>query len=132
MQSALAAGVHGVRRLSSKGTLGADVGTLRWRFAASLQPCALAGMTRTWALELGEFGITVNAIAPGPIVTELFKKSNTPEQASKLIQSTGVGRGGTPEDVANAVGFFLSESSGFVTGQLLHVCGGASLGAVSF
>ncbi len=93
---------------------------------------ALAGMTRTWALELGEFGITVNAIAPGPIVTELFKKSNTPEQASKLVQSTCVGRGGTPQDVANAVEFFLSESSGFVTGQLLHVCGGASLSAVSF
>lgn len=90
---------------------------------------ALVGMTRVWALELGAHGITVNAIAPGPIVTELFSRSNTAEQAAKLIATTAVGRGGTPEDVAQAAAFFLSPSSGFITGQLLHVCGGASIGS---
>lgn len=89
---------------------------------------ALVGMTRTWALELGPHGITVNAIAPGPIVTELFKRSNSSEQARKLVETTAVGRGGTPEDVAAAAAFFLGAESGFVTGQVLHVCGGASIG----
>lgn len=89
---------------------------------------ALVGMTRVWALELGEHGITVNAIAPGPIVTELFMRSNSPEQARRLVATTAVGRGGTPEDVAQAAAFFLDPASDFVTGQLLHVCGGASIG----
>jgi 3-oxoacyl-[acyl-carrier protein] reductase len=93
---------------------------------------ALVGMTRTWALELGAHGITVNAVAPGPIVTELFKRSNTPAQAQKLVASTAVGRGGTPEDVAHATAFFLSPASGFVTGQVLHVCGGASIGGAAW
>jgi 3-oxoacyl-[acyl-carrier protein] reductase len=90
---------------------------------------ALVAYTRVWALELGAFGITVNAIAPGPIVTELFRRSNSPEVAERLIAGTAVGRGGTPEDVANAARFLVSPASGFVTGQVLHVCGGASIGA---
>jgi 3-oxoacyl-[acyl-carrier protein] reductase len=89
---------------------------------------ALVAYTRVWALELGPHGITVNAIAPGPIVTELFRRSNSPEVAARLVQGTAVGRGGTPDDVANAARFLTSPSSGFVTGQVLHVCGGASLG----
>lgn len=93
---------------------------------------ALIGMTRTWAMELGPFGITVNAVAPGPIVTDLFQKNNSEATIKRLIESTAVGRGGTPEDVAHAVMFFLLPESSFVTGQVLHVCGGASLGAVPY
>jgi 3-oxoacyl-[acyl-carrier protein] reductase len=93
---------------------------------------ALIGMTRTWAMELGPFGITVNAVAPGPIVTDLFQQNNSEATIKRLIESTAVGRGGTPEDVAQAVMFFLAPESSFVTGQVLHVCGGASLGAAPY
>jgi 3-oxoacyl-[acyl-carrier protein] reductase len=93
---------------------------------------ALIGITRTWAMELGPFGITVNAVAPGPIVTDLFQQNNSEATIKRLIESTVVGRGGLPDDVAHAVMFFLAPESGFVTGQVLHVCGGASLGAAPY
>ncbi len=89
---------------------------------------ALVAFTRSWALEFGEFGITVNALSPGPVLTELFKKNNPPEVAKKLVENCIVGRGGTPDDVARAAMFFISPDNSYVTGQLLHVCGGASLG----
>ena len=89
---------------------------------------ALVAFTRSWALEFGEFGITVNAISPGPVLTELFKKNNPPEVAQKLVGMCVVGRGGTPDDIARATMFFVSPDNSYVTGQLLHVCGGSSLG----
>lgn len=90
----------------------------------------LIGLTRTLALELGADGITVNAVAPGPIATELFKNSN-PEgapQTQRILDSIVVKRLGTPEDVARAALFFLAPENGFVTGQVLYVCGGTTLG----
>jgi hypothetical protein len=90
----------------------------------------LIGLTRTLAQELGADGITVNAVAPGPIVTDLFKQSN-PEgapQTRRIMESILVGRIGTPEDVARAALFFLAPENGFVTGQVLYVCGGTTLG----
>jgi len=89
---------------------------------------ALVAYTRSWALELGAFGVTVNAIAPGPILTELFTKHQKPEVVEQLVGLTAVGRAGNPDDVARAALFFLSPDNSFVTGQTLHVCGGASLG----
>jgi 3-oxoacyl-[acyl-carrier protein] reductase len=114
-----------ILNMSSRAALGKKARTVYGGSKA-----ALIGMTRTWAMELGPFGITVNAVAPGPIVTDLFQRNNSEATIKRLIESTVVGRGGTPEDVAQAVMFFLSPHSSFVTGQVLHVCGGASLGSV--
>jgi NAD(P)-dependent dehydrogenase (short-subunit alcohol dehydrogenase family) len=100
------------------------------RIAYSAAKAGLVGMTRTLAMELGRDGITVNAIAPGPIATELFRRSN-PEGAprtQRILDSIVVGRMGTPEDVARAALFFLDPANGFVTGQVLYVCGGTTLG----
>lgn len=101
------------------------------RSVYSATKAGLIGFTRTWAMELGGDGITVNAVAPGPIATELFVKGNPPDSphTRKLIDSIIVKRMGTPDDVARAVLFFLSPESGFITGQVLYVCGGSSLGA---
>ncbi len=112
--------------ISSRAALGKP------RFAVyAATKAGLVGLTRSLALELGKDGITVNAIAPGPVSTRLFNNANPPDslQTKKLIESIAVGRMGTPQDIAEAVMFFFSPQSGFVTGQLLHVCGGASLGS---
>ena len=81
-------------------------------------------------MELGRDGITVNAIAPGPIATELFRSSNPADapQTRRIIDSIAVKRLGTAQDVARATLFFLSPDNGFVTGQVLYVCGGTTLG----
>lgn len=100
------------------------------RTAYSASKGALAAMTRTWALEFARDGITVNAVAPGPIGTEAFVMNNPPEaeQTKKIVAGVPVGRMGTPEDVAHAVAFFLDDRSSFVTGQTLFVCGGLTVG----
>jgi 3-oxoacyl-[acyl-carrier protein] reductase len=91
---------------------------------------ALISATRVWALELGKYGITVNAIGPGPIETELFKHANPPDsdRTKNLIENIPVGRIGQPSDIAAAADYFLSDHAGFVTGQALFVCGGMSVG----
>jgi 3-oxoacyl-[acyl-carrier protein] reductase len=91
----------------------------------------ILGMTRTWALELGAQGINVNAIAPGPVATELYLKNNpmTPEARANFASKIPLKRVGTPEEIAGAVTFFLSADADYVTGQVLYVCGGLSIGA---
>lgn len=123
---ALRACGHGrIVNMSSRASLGkAD------RIVYSATKAGLIGLTRTLAMELGGDGITVNAVAPGPIATELFRKSN-PEgapQTQRILDSIVVKRIGTPGDVARAAMFFLSPDNGFVTGQVLYVCGGTTLG----
>jgi len=116
--------------VSSRAVLG-----LAKRTAYSATKAGMLGMARTWALELGPYGITTNVVAPGPIAeTEVFEQI-IPKDSPKLpgiVQSVPVRRLGKPDDVARAVMFFVAPESGFITGQTLFVCGGTSVGSIVY
>lgn len=120
-----AAGWGRIVNISSRVVLGKE---LRTAYAGTKG--GIAAMSRVWAMELAADGITVNTVGPGPIGTELFYNVNPEgsERTKKIIDSIPVRRLGTPEDVANAVAFFLKKESGFVTGQTVYVCGGLTAG----
>lgn len=81
--------------------------------------------TRVLAMELGPYGITVNAVCPGIILTEMGRKNlGTQENIDKWTNATALKRLGEPEDVVGAVAFFASDDSAYITGQSLNVCGG--------
>ena len=106
---------------------------LETRTSYSATKAAQIGLVRTWAMELGQHGITVNAIAPGPIVTDMFTEV-VPEDSDKAAQIAAglpVKRLGHPADVARAVMFLADPDNSFITGQCLFVCGGASLGSLA-
>jgi 3-oxoacyl-[acyl-carrier protein] reductase len=85
------------------------------------------GMTRVWARELGKRGITVNAVAPGFINTEMTR--SMPEKVlAGMVERTPVGRLGEPQDIAYAYLFLASDEAGFVNGAVLSVDGGVVIG----
>ena len=90
----------------------------------------LISFTRSWALELAPHAITVNAVAPGPVETELFNANNPPgsESRQRYIDNIPLKRTGTPEELAAINAFLLGEESGFITGQTLYADGGSSVG----
>lgn len=100
------------------------------RVAYASIKAALHGLTRTLALELGKDGISVNAIGPGPIATALFDRVNPPgaPETQQIIDAIPVRRMGQPEEVAHMVASLLDARAGFVTGQVLYVCGGMTVG----
>jgi len=94
----------------------------------SASKAGVISLTRVLALELGKYNVLVNAIAPGLIDTPLTQKLEK-DVLEKLILSQPTRSMGQPSDVANAVSFLVSESTHFITGQVLYVDGGKSIGA---
>lgn len=86
----------------------------------------VVGLTKVWARELGKFGITVNAVAPGFIDTGMI--AGMPERVmEKLLERSALKRIGSPDDVARAYAFLASEDAAFITGTVLSVDGGATI-----
>ena len=114
--------------LSSRAAVG-----LATRTNYSATKAGMLGMARTWALELAADGITVNVVAPGPIRTDMFYDvvEAGSEKERALAASVPVQRLGESSDVARAVRFFVDPANSFVTGQVLYVCGGTSVGSLA-
>ena len=96
----------------------------------SAAKAGMQGFTKTLAIELGKFGVTANAIAPGFIETEMTEETaarigiSFEDLKANASAQAAVARTGTPADIAHAVSFFASEGAGFTTGQVLYVAGG--------
>ncbi|WP_157501954.1 SDR family oxidoreductase, partial [Leucobacter celer] len=93
----------------------------------SAAKAGIQGFTKTLALELGRFGVTANAVAPGFTVTDMTRsvaeRVGVPfeQLVEREAAATAVRRVGSPDDIANAVAFFVAPESGFVSGQVLYV-----------
>jgi len=114
--------------ISSRGAIGR-----RNRTSYGAAKAGIIGMTRTWALELAADGITANVVSPGPTETEMFRRNNLEgpqgeENRQRFLADVPMGRFGAPAEIAFAIAFFLDRRASFTTGQLLHACGGSSIG----
>lgn len=97
----------------------------------SATKAGVIGMTRSNAVELARFGITVNAVCPGPIQTDMLAPLIADERyRQKVIKGVPMRRLGVPEDVAGAVAFFASEEASFITGNVLVIDGGMTVKAL--
>ncbi len=85
---------------------------------------AVEAMTHVLAKELGARGITVNAVAPGPVATELFLTGRSEELIQRLTKDIPLGRLGQPDDIARVISFLASPESGWINGQVIKVNGG--------
>ena len=114
--------------MSSRAVVGMSQRTV---YAAT--KAAIVSMTRTWAIELGPSGITVNAIAPGIVTTDMVTVDIPKDSDKARAIAAGLPRRrlGKPDDIARATLFFADPQNDWVTGQTLFVCGGASLGSLT-
>ena len=119
------AGWGRIVNLSSTGALG-NRGQANYATAKA----GLQGFTKTLAIELGKFGVTVNAIAPGFIVTDMTRATaerigmSFEDFQQAAVTQIPVGRAGRPEDIAATASFLVSEEAGFISGQVIYVAGG--------
>ncbi len=82
------------------------------------------GLTRVLANELGQRKITVNAVSPGPVATELFLKGKSEEQLGAMAKMVPLGRIGEVDDIQGVVAFLVSKDAGWINGQIIRVNGG--------
>ncbi|MGF0116638.1 3-oxoacyl-ACP reductase FabG [Promicromonospora sp. Marseille-Q5078] len=121
----VAAGWGRIVNLSSTSALGN-----RGQANYSAAKAGMQGFTKTLAIELGKFGVTANAVAPGVIATDMIAATaervgvSLDDFLAAAAKDVPVGRAGRPEDIAAAVAFFASEEASFVSGQVLYVAGG--------
>lgn len=122
--------VHGHMVQNKHGRI-VNISSRAWLGGAGQTPyssakAGLVGMTRTLALELGRSGITANTVAPGLIHTPMWDDLPEKDQ-SFLLSKVPTGKLGSADDIATAVLFFADDDAGFISGQVLYVCGGRSL-----
>jgi 3-oxoacyl-[acyl-carrier protein] reductase len=99
--------------------------------AYTISKCALDAFTRILSKEEGPNGIRVNAVAPGPIRTDMLAEalqSLGPEKADAFVKSTPLGRAGEPQEIAEVVAFLVSDAASYMTGQVVYVNGGGPRG----
>lgn len=101
------------------------VASLKPRYGAyTASKAAVEAMVKILAKELKGTGITVNAVAPGPVATEMFYAGKTEEAVKRAVEECPMGRLGEPDDVAAVVGFLASDGGEWVNGQIIRVNGG--------
>lgn len=107
---------------------------IRGRTSYAASKAALISFTRSWALELAESGVTVNAVAPGPVETKLFRTNNPvgSDGEKYYMAAVPMKRFGRPEEIGALLAFLCSENAGFITGQTIWADGGASIGKAAF
>lgn len=117
-----------------------NIGSRVWQSGAipayTASKAGIVGLTRSLAVELGRLNVRANVVAPSYIDTAFTRQDRSAEQISGMRRSalsiTPLARLGLPEDIANAVDFLLSDKASFITGEVLHVCGGAQLASQSY
>ncbi len=90
----------------------------------SSSKAAIESLTKSLSKELGSFNIRVNAIAPGPVNTEMFKNNTKEENIKKIIERTALKKLASKEDIANLVSFLVSEKSSHINGEIINIDGG--------